>query len=134
MARGWQTRRFPDWMIGLAITMLVLGMAWVRPAFLESMDYRTLDLSLKWFGSRTPAQNIAIVTIDDESVTKLGCWPWPSMRLAALVDLLPAKGAKIIGLGVILSEPEEQSSLQALETIKQSFRALGNVKGGAEFL
>lgn len=134
MARGRQTRRIPDWMIGLAITFLVLGMAWVRPAFLESMEYRTFDLRLKWFGSRAPAQNIAIVAIDEESVTKLGRWPWPRARIAALVDRLAAKGAKVIGLGLILSEPEEQSSLQALESVEQNFRALGNVKGGVEFL
>jgi CHASE2 domain-containing sensor protein len=134
MARRRATRRIPEWAIGLVITAIVLAMVWIRPAFLEGIEDRLFDLRLKWFGSRAPAQNIAIVAIDEESITKLGRWPWPRSRLSALVDLLAAKGPKVIGLGLILSEPEEQSGLRALETVGQKFQALGGVKGGPEFL
>jgi len=134
MARRRATRRIPEWAIGLAITVIMLAMVWIRPAFLEGIEDRLFDLRLKWFGSRAPAQNIAIVAIDEESITKLGRWPWPRSRLSALVDLLAAKGPKVIGLGLILSEPEEQSGLRALETVGQKFQALGGVKGGPEFL
>lgn len=83
MARGRQTRRIADWMIGLAITCVVLGMAWVRLAFLESIEHQTFSLRLKRFGSRAPAQSIAIVAIDEESITTLGHWLWPRSRIAA---------------------------------------------------
>ncbi|MEK6718184.1 MAG: serine/threonine-protein kinase [candidate division NC10 bacterium] len=134
MARTRVTRRIPEWVIGLAITLVVLVTAWIRPAFLEAIEYQLFDLRLKWFGLRAPAQNIAIVAIDEESITKLGRWPWPRSRMAALVDLLAAKGARVIGLGLILSEPEEQSGLTALQTVEEKFQALGSVKGGTEFL
>ena len=134
MARTRVTRRIPEWVIGLAITLVVLVTAWMRPAFLEAIEYQLFDLRLKWFGSRVPAQNIAIVAIDEESITKLGRWPWPRSRMAALVDVLAAKGARVIGLGLILSEPEEQSGLTALQTVEEKFQALGSVKGGTEFL
>lgn len=134
MARTRVTRRIPEWVIGLAITLVVLVTAWIRPAFLEAIEYQLFDLRLKWFGSRAPAQNIAIVAIDEESITKLGRWPWPRSRMAALVDLLAAKGARVIGLGLILSEPEEQSGLTALQTVEEKFQALGSAKGGPEFL
>jgi CHASE2 domain-containing sensor protein len=68
MARGRKTRRIPDWMIVLAITCVVLGRARVRRAFLQSIEHQTFDLRLQWFGSRAPALNIAIVTIDEESM------------------------------------------------------------------
>ena len=83
MARGRQTRRIPDWMIGLAITCVVDGMAWVRPAFLESIEYQTFSLRLKGCGSRAPAQSIAIVAIDEESITTLEHRLWPCSRIAA---------------------------------------------------
>ena len=134
MARRRASRRTPEWAIGLTITFLVLVMVWIRPTFLGGIEDQLFDLRLKWFGSRTPAQNIAIVAIDEESITKLGRWPWPRSRMAALVNLLTAKGAKVIGLSLILSEPEEQSGLTALKTVEQKFEALGNVKGGPEFL
>jgi hypothetical protein len=83
MTRGRQTRRLPDWMIGLAITCVMLGMVWVRPAFLESIEYQTIGLRLKRFGSLPPAQSIAIVAIDEGSITTLGHWLWPRSRIAA---------------------------------------------------
>jgi serine/threonine-protein kinase len=134
MARKRAIQRVPEWAIGLTITLVVLVMAWLQPAFLEAIEYRFFDLRLKWFGSRTPAQNIVIVAIDEESITKLGRWPWPRSRVASLVDRLANAGAKAIGLSLILSEPEEQSGLQALQAVEQKFQALGNVKGGPEFL
>ncbi len=134
MARGRKTRRIPEWMIGLAITFVVLVLSWVRPAFLDTLEYQLFDLRLKWFGASGPVQNIAIVAIDEESITKLGRWPWPRSRITALVDSLAAKGAKVIGLSLILSEPEEQSGLAALAKVEEQFRTLGAVKGGPEFL
>jgi CHASE2 domain-containing sensor protein len=134
MARTSTVRRIPEWMIGVAITLVVLVMGWMRPPFLETIEYQLFDLRLKWFGSHTPPQNIAIVAIDEESITKVGRWPWPRSRITALVDQLSAKGAKVIGLSLILSEPEEQSGLAALQKVEDGFRALGTVKGGEEFL
>ena len=125
----------PEWVIGLTITLIVLALAILRPAFLEGVENRLYDLRLRWFGGGTPAANIAIVAIDEESITKLGRWPWPRSRIATLVEQLAAKGAKVIGLALILSEPEEQSGLRALETVEERFQTLvGPVRGGPEFL
>lgn len=134
MARRRQRRRTPEWMVGMTITLLVLVLAWIRPAALESIEARLFDLRLGWFGAGPPSQNIAIVAIDEESITKLGRWPWPRGRIAALVDRLAAAEARVIGLALILSEPEEQSGLRALEQVEEKFRELGSVRGGPEFL
>ena len=134
MARRRQARRMPEWLIGLIITLVVVILAWLRPAFLESIENRLYDIRLRMFGPGNPSANIAIVAIDEESITKLGRWPWPRSRIATLVERLAAKGAKVIGLTLILSEPEEQSGLQALEKVEEAFHALGPVRGGPEFL
>src|SRR6201987_3344832 len=38
-------------------------------------------------------QPVRIVAVDDESLKRLGQWPWPPDRLAALVDALKRAGA-----------------------------------------
>ena len=91
MARRRATRRIPEWMIGLAITVVVLATAWVRPAFLEATEYQLFDLRLQWFGSLAPAQHIAIFPLDGKSITTLGRWSWS--RIAALADLTVAASA-----------------------------------------
>lgn len=82
MARGCTTRRIPGWTISLAITLAVLVTALVRPAFLEAIEYQLSDLRPQWFGSRAPVENIAMVAIDEESITKL--MSRPRSRVACL--------------------------------------------------
>jgi hypothetical protein len=125
MARGRQTRRIPDRMIGLAITCVVLGMAWVRPACLESIEYQTFSLRLKQFGSRTPAQRIAIVAIDEESITTPGHRPWPSSRIAAAgrewLGMLPPVGPGMASPGT--ATPVGQRTVVSGDSAVQQFEA-----------
>ncbi len=93
MARRRATRRFPEWMIGLATTVMVLGTAWFPPTCLKTVEYQRFDPRLKWFSSRAPSEPIAIVAIDEASITTLGRSPWMAWRIAALVDLLAANSA-----------------------------------------
>jgi CHASE2 domain-containing sensor protein len=58
-----------------------------------AVDYQCFDLRLEWFGSRPPRDPIAIVAIDEGSITMLGRRPWMVSRTAALVDLLAANSA-----------------------------------------
>jgi len=85
MTRRRATRRMHEWMIRLAITVVVLAAVWFRPTFLEAIEYQRFDLRLQWFGSLAPAQHIAFVPLDEESITTLERWSWPRSWSAALV-------------------------------------------------
>ncbi len=52
---------------------------------------------------------LRFVEIDDASLSKIGQWPWPRDRLAALVDRLHANGARVIALDLLLVEPDRLS-------------------------
>ncbi|MGH6959143.1 MAG: CHASE2 domain-containing protein, partial [Dongiaceae bacterium] len=49
---------------------------------------------------------VRIVDIDEESLRRLGQWPWPRNRLARMVDRLGAAGAAVVTFDVLLSEPD----------------------------
>jgi adenylate cyclase len=49
---------------------------------------------------------VTIVDIDEDSLARLGQWPWPRSRLAELVDRLKGQGAAAIALDILLSEPD----------------------------
>src|SRR6266850_8417345 len=49
---------------------------------------------------------VRIVDIDEESLAKIGQWPWPRSRLAELVTKLRQQGALAIALDIILAEPD----------------------------
>jgi adenylate cyclase len=54
-----------------------------------------------------PELPVRVVAIDDESLARIGRWPWSRARMADLVEGLTAVGAGAIVLDVLFSEPEE---------------------------
>jgi adenylate cyclase len=55
---------------------------------------------------RTP---IVIVDIDDESLKRVGQWPWSRSLVAELIDKLREAGAGVIGLDILFSEQDRTS-------------------------
>ncbi len=51
-------------------------------------------------------QNIVIAAIDDDSLNKIGRWPWSRATQAKMVDKLSTFGAKILAFDVFYFEPE----------------------------
>ena len=51
-----------------------------------------------------PRSPVVVVAVDGESVARLGPWPWPPGRLAALVDRIAAGGAKALAFTTPIGE------------------------------
>src|SRR5215471_14718331 len=60
-----------------------------------------------------PSLPIRIVDIDEESLAKIGQWPWPRTTVRDLVAQLAAKGAAVIAFDVLFAEPD-RTSLEAV--------------------
>lgn len=50
---------------------------------------------------------IVIVDLDEASLQQEGRWPWPRQKLAHLVDEIFNAGAVLVGLDIVLAEPQE---------------------------
>ena len=50
---------------------------------------------------------VVVVDIDDESLRRVGQWPWRRDRLARLIDA--ASGARVVGLDILLTERDRLS-------------------------
>ncbi|MFA6028283.1 MAG: adenylate/guanylate cyclase domain-containing protein [Elusimicrobiota bacterium] len=57
---------------------------------------------------------VLIADIDDESLARLGQWPWPRTQVARLIDRLDALGASSIAFDVIFAEPDRTSPSRIL--------------------
>jgi len=76
---------------------------------LEDLAY-DLQLRAKLLTQNTPLKTtIAIVDIDDKSLSAEGRWPWSREKLAALVTRIQQDGAVVIAFDVIF--PEQQSNV-----------------------
>lgn len=52
---------------------------------------------------------VRVVDIDDESIQRLGQWPWPRTALAGLTRSIAASGAAAIGFDIVFSEADRTS-------------------------
>ncbi|MEE4452814.1 CHASE2 domain-containing protein [Novosphingobium resinovorum] len=99
------------WLIAILTSLLVTVMTMDRT--MARFDNVIYDHLLQL----TPApasQSILLVEIDDESVQRLGRWPWSRAVHAALVDRLNAGRPKAIGYDVLFTDPTDGNDDAAL--------------------
>lgn len=92
--------RFSSALILLAVAVLAAG-----SGVLGRVDNLLYDLGLR-LQVRPPPADLVIVAIDEDSLSKLGRWPWSRRLHATLVDRLHADGARVIGLDLVFAEPD----------------------------
>lgn len=61
---------------------------------------------------------VRIVEIDDESIRRLGQWPWPREEMAALTNRLAEAGAAVIAFDIVFSEPDRTSPARLAERLR----------------
>jgi len=96
--------------IGLATLALFLLMALSNPVPLQRarvLVFDTYQRTAPWQGP--VVSSVAIVDIDEESIRRLGQWPWPRTELATLTRRLAAAGAQAVVFDIVFSETDRTS-------------------------
>ncbi|MBL7181003.1 MAG: CHASE2 domain-containing protein [Desulfobacterales bacterium] len=114
-------KRHPAAVLGLAITVIFLVLGVFRLGFLDTLELKFYDLMMNLRGEARSPSDVIVVDIDDDSIEKLGRWPWPRSLLAEGINKISAGKPRVIGLNFILSEPEESSGLKALRDLEGLF-------------
>lgn len=107
-----------DITIGLVLGLLMLGAYAVNHPAVETLELKTYDLRSTMRETRTPPAEIAIVAIDDDSIAKLGRWPWPRAVIADGIAAIRQAGAKVIGLNVLFTEAEQNQGLAEIQGLQ----------------
>ena len=81
---------------------------------LRQLDRLIYDLQLAVLAPRQAEAQIVVVDIDERSLAAHGRWPWDRDLLARLLDLTAGReGARLIGLDLVLAEPERAAPPRA---------------------
>ena len=104
-----------DWFTGLAVILLVLAVHSCSPV-INQLERSAYDFGVRG-SNRVPADNIAIIAIDDQSIENIGRWPWPRDIHAALIAKLAQAGAKVIAYTPIFSEPQIDPGLDHINAL-----------------
>jgi adenylate cyclase len=107
----WLTTLIPYIILGLLL--IVRG---TDPAPVERARSLVFDayqrLEPRVYDPRLP---VKIIDVDDESLARLGQWPWPRIILADLVERLVKAQAAAIAFDIVFSERDRSSPEQILE-------------------
>src|SRR5688572_15534611 len=78
-----------DLFFGILLTLFVAGSYLTGSAALESLELKFYDIRARLLQTpEQPPTEVAIVAIDDDSLTQLGRWPWPRGRVADMLEKL----------------------------------------------
>lgn len=79
------------------------------PIPLQILRNATFDQFQRWQPRAYQDAPVKIIDIDDESLKRLGQWPWPRTRIAELVSLLQDAGPSAIAFDIIFAESDRTS-------------------------
>ncbi|HOI42936.1 MAG TPA: serine/threonine-protein kinase, partial [Elusimicrobiales bacterium] len=132
---------FSDTLWGALLTLSALFF-YLTGSGIETLELKFYDLRANLRSEAVPGQDIAIIEIDDESVSRIGRWPWPRSRMAEMLVFLstPTARPSAIGLNVLFSEPEKNADLDLAGRVAWKYSELRDAKKirettkGSEFL
>ena len=135
------TRRRDARLCALALAMMaalvVVHLFAPDIAWLRRLELATLDTRIRLRGPLPPGPEIVIVMIDDRTIADFGRWPMQREKIAELVALLDAAGARAIGIDVLFTEATRKDDTQRASLaqnnestdvlLARQFRASGDV-------
>ena len=98
-----------DWFLGAVIVIAVLVLN-ATTSFFKTLETKAYDWGVQ-ATSKQPSDKIAVIAIDDASISNIGRWPWSRDIHAAMIDKLAGAKAKVIGSTVFYFEPQQDPGL-----------------------
>ena len=102
-------RRSAIVLAGLIPVLLIALAKLAAPAAFEQSGGLVFDSYQRLSPRPYRDAGVRVVDIDDESIRRLGQWPWPRTDLAALTKSIADAGAASIAFDIVLSEPDRTS-------------------------
>jgi adenylate cyclase len=105
-------RRAGRWTIvlaGLAAMLLVALARLAAPALFDQAGGLVFDFYQRLSPRPYEDAGVRVVDIDDESVRRLGQWPWPRTDLGDMTRAIADAGAAVIAFDVVFSEVDRTS-------------------------
>ncbi len=104
---------------GLVLVALVAGLQWLRLPALDRLGLLLFDSYQRAAPRAYEDAPVRVVDIDDESIRRLGQWPWPRSEVARLTDRLGQAGASVVAFDIVFSEPDRTSPTQIANQLER---------------
>lgn len=117
MRLSWQSPRF----LGLMVLLLVIAACVLNPPLLREAELRVFDQYQREWPREYQPVPVTVVVVDEESLARIGQWPWPRSLMRDLVARLGELGAAAIVMDIVFAEPDRLSPTRLAESWPQVF-------------
>jgi adenylate cyclase len=98
---------------GFVPTIAAALLCLYRPAMLGNLEYSVYDVIMRAAPTRPPDARVAIVDVDERSLSAVGQWPWRRDVVSTLISRLRELGASVVALDIIFAESDRFSQTGA---------------------
>src|SRR3989339_421362 len=111
------------WGLGLTLASLF---CYFTGTGIETAELKFYDFRARLSASQPQKNEVAIIEINDDSISKIGRWPWSRTKIAEMLTWLSTDTARpaVIGLNILFSEPEKNNDLEITERLRQKYLEL----------
>ena len=110
-----------DWFLGLGLTLALLFAGGSQLS--QSLERSAYDWGVR-ASSRAPSDKVAVIAIDDQSLSNIGRWPWSREVMAKMTDKLAVAKAKLIAHTVLFFEPQLDPGLVYVNKLHEIYGRL----------
>src|SRR5215469_10705256 len=95
--------------VPLVLLLGALALRIADPSPIVALRNMVFDHFERWAPRPYRDAGVRIVDIDDESLARIGQWPWPRTEVARLLERLHDLGAAAIALDIVFAESDRTS-------------------------
>jgi signal transduction histidine kinase/CHASE2 domain-containing sensor protein len=82
--------------------------------FFDGLNAFAYDFTMRMAGPVSPEAPLTLAVVDEESLDRVGRWPWSRKQFAAFVEGVANAGPAVLVLDVMLDDPESEDGDAAL--------------------
>ncbi|MFZ4730587.1 MAG: CHASE2 domain-containing protein, partial [Pseudanabaena sp.] len=139
---NYQTKRWRSRLVSLVcralptIFAIIVIIPMVYLGFLQTIEFCAYNSFTSWRGDRPWDERVIIIAIDDNSLSKIGRFPWTRNLYVQLIQKLELTEASIVGFDILWSEstPADQQLAAAISRYQKVFLAMAWDKSGQPLL
>jgi len=113
------------WLIALLVVLPACYTVFQPPLFVQFLENKAYDFRFLMRGAVDPGSEVVVIAIDEQSLDKLGRWPWPRITQAKLLHAMAAQQPAVMGVDIMFSESEVSQSERSLQDIESMLQEKG---------
>src|SRR5258707_14708622 len=96
------------------VAVAILLLSWT--AYFSELNSTAYDFTLRLAGPVPIQSPTLIVAIDQDSLQKVGAWPWPREKIAQLIDRIETAKPRTIAVDILLDDKSSPDADYLLKT------------------